>query len=121
MTTWKRTHVVWLALAGAAAAAFIWYGLALATGLIFHFMPAGPTLVAAWVARSSTDGPPSRRRVAAVLIVGSLTALLTSLVLAGQGRPLDEPWLTALAIAAGVGIGAWLLRPGARPGSRSRT
>jgi hypothetical protein len=121
VTSPLRTHVVWLALAGASAAAFVWYGLASVTGLIFHFMPAGPTLLAAWIVRSAADGPPSRGRLAAVLTVGSVTALFTTLVLAGQGRPLDDPWLTAVAIAAGIGIGAWLLRPGARAGSGSRT
>lgn len=58
-------------------------------------------------------------RAATLGLCGSLTALFTTLVLAGQGRPLDDPWLTALAIAAGIGIGAWLLRPGARAGSGS--
>lgn len=110
MTTWIRDHRVSLALAGAVAAALVWYALASATGLIFHFLPAGPTLVAAWIVRSADDRPPSRGRRAALLALGVSVALAMALVLAAQGRPLDEPPLTALAIAAGVGIGAWLLR-----------
>jgi hypothetical protein len=114
VTTWVQTHTTSLVIAGAVAAAFVWYVLASVTGLIFHFMPAGPTLVAAWIARSAGDGPPRRGRAAAVLVVGALVALLMTLALAGLGRPLDDPSLTALAIAGGVGLGAWLLRPGAR-------
>ncbi len=110
MTTWVRDHTVSNALAGAVAAALAWYVLASATGLIFHFMPAGPTLVATWIVRSADDQPPSRARRAALLALGVSVALATTLVLAAQGRPLDEPALTALALAGGMGIGAWLLR-----------
>lgn len=110
MTTWIRNHRVFLALGGAVTAALVWYALASATGLIFHFMPAGPTLVAAWIVRSADDQPPSRGRRAALLALGASVALATTAVLAAQGRPLDEPPLTALALAGGMGIGAWLLR-----------
>ncbi len=115
MTTWMRDHSVSLALAGAVAAGLVWYGLASATGLIFHFMPAGPTLVAAWIVRSAVDQPLSRGRRAALLALGASVALVTTVVLAAQGRPLDEPALTALALAGGMGIGAWLLRTPAVP------
>lgn len=92
--SWVRDHTVSLTLGGAVAAALAWYALASATGLIFHFMPAGPTLVAAWIVRSADDQPPSRGRRAALLALGASVGLATALVLAAQGRPLDEPPLT---------------------------
>lgn len=121
MTTWVRDHSVSLALAGAVAAALVWYALASATGLIFHFMPAGPTLVAAWIVRSADDQPPSRGRRAALLALSASVALATTVVLAAQGHPLDEPPLTALALAGGVGIGAWVLRTPGGPDVRHHT
>lgn len=111
-----RAHAVAFALAGAVAAALVWYVLASVTGLIFHFMPAGPALVAAWTMRWADDRPHGRGRRTALLAAGASIALAMTFLLAGEGRPLDHPLLTGLAIAAGVIIGAWLLR---REGSRA--
>lgn len=77
-------------------------------------MPAGPTPAAAWIARWADDRPHGRGPRTALLGVGASIALATTFLLAGEGRPLDEPLLTGLAIAAGVIAGAWLLRS-ARP------
>ncbi len=121
MTTWMRHNGVSLALAGAVAAALVWYVLASATGLIFHFMPAAPTLVAAWIVRWADHQPPSRGRRAGLLVLGASVALATTVVLATQGRPLDEPPLTALALAGGVGIGVWVLRTPRVPDVRHHT
>ncbi len=101
-----------MALAGAGAVALLWYALASVTGLIFHFMPAGPSLAAAWILRWA-DEPPRRRPRIAALASGAAIALATTVLLAQEGRPLDDPALTGLALAAGVAIGAWLLRPAA--------
>ena len=45
---WSVTLVTAAAALGAGA---LWFALSVATGLIFHFMPAAPTLVAVWVLR----------------------------------------------------------------------
>ncbi len=108
-----RRHPVATALAGAGAVALLWYALASVTGLIFHFMPAGPTLAAAWILRWVADEPPRRRPRIAALASGAAIALAMTVLLAQEGRPLDDPALTGLALAAGVAIGAWLLRPAA--------
>lgn len=105
-----REHAIAFALAGAVAAALVWYALASVTGLIFHFMPAGPTLVTAWIVRWADDRPRGRGQRTVLLAAGASIALAMTLVLAGEGRPLDEPLITGLAIAGGAVIGAWLLR-----------
>lgn len=111
MTTLIREHSVALAIAGAVAVGVAWYALATTTGLIFHLMPAGPTLAAAWVDRRADRRPLSRGRRLAVLAAGTLIAVTASLILAAAGRPLDEPVVTTLAIVAGVVGGGWILRP----------
>jgi hypothetical protein len=121
VTARVREHAVGLAIAGAIAAALAWYVLASVTGLIFHFMPAGPTIATAWILRWADDRPTARRHRTALLALGASIALVMTLVLAVEGRQLDEPLITGLAIAAGVAIGAWLLRPERRGGERSDT
>ena len=103
-------HAVAAALAAAVTTALVWYVLASVTGLIFHFMPAGPTLATAWVLQSVDNRPRGRGQRTAALAASASIALAMTLVLAGVGRPLDEPLITGLAIAAGVITGAWLLR-----------
>lgn len=116
-----REHAVVFALAAAVATALVWYVLASVTGLIFHFMPAGPTLVTAWIVRWADDRPRGRGQRTALLAFGASIALAMALVLAREGRSLDEPLITGLAIAAGVLIGAWLLRPARRHAELSET
>lgn len=103
-------HAAAAALAAAVTTALVWYVLASVTGLIFHFMPAGPMLVTAWIVRWADDRPRRRGQRTALFAAGASIALATTLVLAGEGKPLDEPLITGLTIAAGVIIGAWLLR-----------
>lgn len=119
MTARLRRHADLFALAGALAAALMWFALASLTGLIFHFMPAGPIFVAAGIVRWAEDRNLGRNRRIAILSMGSAIALVMTLVIALTGRPLDEPVITGLVIAAGVAIGAWLLRPAAFGAARS--
>ncbi|HEX9549744.1 MAG TPA: hypothetical protein VF971_01475 [Candidatus Limnocylindrales bacterium] len=121
MTDWLRKRPTGLALASSVAAALAWFALASATGLIFHVMPAAPTLAAAYVVRWAVDRPPSRARRSAILALGASIAAAMSLILGFGGRPLDEPPLTVLAILGGVVIGAWLMRPGGSDGARATT
>ena len=121
MKSWMRVNVVALSIAGAVAAALVWFALASATGLIFHFMPAAPSLVAAWIMRADVDGNHRPGRLGAGLVAATLVAVLMTLVLSAQGRPLDEPVPTTLAIVGGLGFGAWLVRPAARNRSGSET
>lgn len=124
MSTLAREHAIALALAGAVAAALAWYALASLTGLIFHLMPAGPTLVAASIVRWAEGRSPGGRSVgrsrrAALLVAGASIAVAMSLGLESSGHPLDEPSLTALAVVGGVVIGARLLRSSDADPSRS--
>jgi hypothetical protein len=116
-----REHAIAFALAGAVAAALVWYALASVTGLIFHFMPAGPALVTAWIVGWADDRPRGRGQRTVLLAAGASIALAMSLVLAGEGRSLDEPLITGLAIAGGAVIGALLLRLASAGAGRTET
>ena len=111
MTATIREHPLASAVAAAIAAAAAWWALAAVSELIFHLMPAAPTLAAAAVVRLAEAPRPGRVREAAPLVAGASIAVAASLVVAAAGLPLDDPPVTALAIIGGLGIGAWLLRP----------
>ena len=111
MTATIREHPLASAVAAAMAAGAAWWALAAVSGLIFHLMPAAPTLAAAAVVRLTEAPRPGRVREAAPLVAGASIAVAASLVVAAAGLPLDDPPVTALAIIGGLGIGAWLLRP----------
>lgn len=85
-----------------------WYGLATATGLIYHFLPAAPPVAAAWTLRSANHGPIGRRSSALVLAVGLAAASAITLDLALQGRSLDDASFTAVTLLAGLAVGTWL-------------
>lgn len=107
--TIAQRHATLLAFVASGAAGAAWLGLAVATGLIFHFMPAAPSIAGAWVLSRRRGGPGSRSIATAILLFGVLTAFGVAMLLAIQDRPLDEPWATAIVIVAGVLIGARLL------------
>ncbi len=58
------------------------YALAALTGLIFHFMPAGPTLASAWIGRWATDGGYGPTQRLLLLAVGASIAMAATLLLA---------------------------------------
>ncbi len=98
------------ALLGAVVAALAWYSLASATGLIFHFMPAAPPLVAAWLVRELGGGSIERRR-ALIVWAGSLTvAAAATTAVAAAGLPLDSRALTAGVLGLGAVGGGWIQR-----------
>lgn len=91
MTTSARRHPTMLSLAVIATAGAVWFGLASATGLIFHLMPAAPSIAGAWVLSRGPVGSRSRFPRAATLLFGALTASTVALLLSDQRRPLDDP------------------------------
>jgi hypothetical protein len=108
-----------LAVAGAGATVAVWIVLAGITGLIFHFLPGAPFLVAAWVFRQATDGRRATWPETAVIVAaGAVASVLGSLVVVTLGRELDAPAATALVVLAGAAIGVAWLRRGRRPDAR---
>ncbi len=94
-----------------------WYGLSIATGLIFHFLPAGVILAGAWAFRQAAGvrtGPAGRRGslVEAVAVTtGALVVVLGTIASIGAGhRALDAPWVTALVTAVGITVATWWVR-----------
>ncbi|HUY98775.1 MAG TPA: hypothetical protein VMU89_00390 [Thermomicrobiaceae bacterium] len=94
-----------------------WYGLSLATGLIFHFLPAGVILAGAWAFRQAAGvrtGPAARRASPAEAVgftTGALVVVLGTIASIGAGhRALDAPWVTALVTAVGITVAAWWIR-----------
>lgn len=97
---------------GADVAVGLWIALASITGLIYHFMPGGPFLVAAWIFRQVEGG---RRagwaECAAIATVGAAASAVGILAVSSIGRELDAVPLTGLAAVAGAAISvAWLRR-----------
>jgi len=111
-----RRSVRALAAAQAAAVAtgFLWYGLSIATGLIFHFMPGAPFLAATFVFRQSAGNRRATWPETAVILTGGLLVVAAGLVaIAAGGRALDAPQAVAAIIAAGAVIALlWLRRAG---------
>jgi hypothetical protein len=101
-----------LAVAGAGATVLVWIILAAITGLIYHFLPGAPFLVAAWVFRQVEGGRPAEwREIAALAAAGAAASVLGILTVASIGRDLDAPVATALVALAGAALGVvWLRR-----------
>ena len=99
-------------LAGAAmvAAAALWYGLSIATGLIFHFMPGAPALAGAWVFRTAARRPASWPEAALLAAGAALASLFGSIAIPSGGGSLDAPLLVAAAFVGGLAIAALVLR-----------
>ncbi|MBA3235418.1 MAG: hypothetical protein H0T59_05420 [Chloroflexi bacterium] len=95
----------------AVGAGTLWFALSVWTGLIYHFMPAAPMLVAVWVRRAlRRDAPSPWRLLRMDLAVGVAVAVGTSLAITAAGGSLDDAWLVALVIAVGIGLATWLGR-----------
>lgn len=102
-----------LAGAGAGATVVVWIILASITGLIFHFLPGAPLLVAAWAFRQVEGGRRAEWREIAVLVAaGAAASVLGSLTVASIGRELDAPVATALVALAGAAMSVVWLRRG---------
>ncbi len=103
----------WLA---ATAVAVLWIVLSLRTRLIFHLMPAAPSLGAAFTFRWRTGAGPGNpqdaappRDVLALLAGALIITMAAGLVLARAGHFLDgELLVAAVALAGAVMSGLWL-------------
>lgn len=101
-----RSPAIWLAVAGAVAAGSAWLALAMASGLIFHLMPAAPPLVAGIILRLGQQ----RSTAASALVIGSavVISLAVAMALARLGLPLDDPHWTIVVLLVGAAVG-WTL------------
>jgi hypothetical protein len=100
-----------VAVAASIAVGAAWIGLSIATGLIFHFMPAAPMLVAVWVRRAlGTRMALSWSTIAPLVMVGLVVTLVAVLAIVQAGGAVDEAWQVALVSVVGAGITVWLGR-----------
>jgi len=107
------TAALLLAVAGAGATVALWIILASITGLIYHFLPGAPFLVAAWVFRQVEHGRRATwSEIAVIVTVGAVASILGSLAVASIGRELDAPAATGLVALAGAAMSAAWLRRG---------
>lgn len=96
--------------------AVLWIVLSVRTRLIFHLMPAAPSLASAVTFRWRTGGgrahprvPPQPREMLALLVGALVITTATALILARSGHFLDRPLLVAAIALAGATIaGIWL-------------
>jgi len=119
LLTLGRRRALLVAIAGAVAAGVAWLVLALATGLIFHLMPAGPPLLGGILLRRGHHR--STMAVVTVMSAGILVSLAVALALARLGQPLDDPpWtiaVTGIGVAVASAISRWPFRDSPPPGT----
>lgn len=104
-----------LALLASGGTGAMWFLLAMATGLIFHFLPGATFLAATWTVRWRQGGTPMPWIGVGIILIGASTATAATLAaLVAAGRPLDEPALTATVTVAGAAFATvWMRRPSA--------
>ncbi len=110
-----RRHGPWPVAVVTAAAALgagaLWFALSVATGLIFHFMPAAPILAAVWVRRAyGPDAPVPWPSLWAHIAGGLVVAVTAGAAIAGVGASLDSEWLVGIVVGIGFGLAIWLGR-----------
>ncbi len=103
-----RRRALLVAIAGVVAAGGAWLLLAIATGLIFHLMPAGPPLLGGFLLRRGQLR--SWTEVAAVIGAGAVVSLAVALALSRLGQPLDDPQWTVGLLGIGAAIGLAIAR-----------
>lgn len=112
-----RRHRLWTATVATAAAlgtGTLWFALSVATGLIFHFMPAAPILVAVWIRRAlGPNTPVPWPSLWAHIAGGLVVAVVAGAAIASVGASLDSEWLVGAVLVIGTGISVWLGRRGA--------
>lgn len=107
------TAALLLAAAGTGATVGLWIALASITGLIYHFLPGAPFLVAAWIFRQVEGGRRAAWPELAVMVAASASAAAIGvLVVASIGRELDAPAATGLVAVAGAAMSVIWLRRG---------
>ncbi len=104
----RRRNALLVSIAGAVAAGVAWLALAIATGLIFHLMPAGPPLLGAFLLRRGQ--PRAITDLVAVIGTGAAISLAVALALSRLGQPLDDPQWTLGLLGIGAGIGLAIAR-----------
>ncbi len=113
-----RRHRLWTANVVTATAALgagaLWFALSLATGLVFHFMPAAPILVAVWIRRAlGPNTPVPWPSLWAHIAGGLVVAVVAGAAIASVGASLDSEWLVGAVLVIGTGLSVWLGRRGA--------
>jgi len=115
----RRRVALLVALGGVVAAGVAWLVLAIATGLIFHLMPAGPPLLGGILLRRGHHR--STMAVVTVMSAGILVSLAVALALARLDQPLDDPpWtiaVTGIGVAVASAISRWPFRDSPPPGT----
>ena len=100
--------------AAALGAGALWFALSVATGLIFHFMPAAPILVAVWIRRVlGPNTPVPWPSLWAHIAGGLVVAVVAGAAIASVGASLDSEWLVGAVLVIGTGLSVWLGRRGA--------
>ncbi|CAN5488715.1 hypothetical protein BH20CHL7_BH20CHL7_09840 [soil metagenome] len=105
---WAAAAVTSAAVLGAGA---LWFVLSVATGLIFHFMPAAPILAAVWTRRAYGPGAPIPWPSLWAHVAGGLVvAAVAGAAIVRVGAPLDGALLVGAVLVVGTGLAIWLGR-----------
>ena len=107
----NHARPVVLAVAAVIVALLAWVVLSVATGLIFHLLPAAPILAAMLAYRWASDDERLPWSAATAFgAIGVLAAIAGSVLVRAYGGLLDEPALVVGAIAAGLTLALFLAR-----------
>jgi len=111
----QRRHRPWTVIVVTSAAALgagaLWLALSVATGLIFHFMPAAPILAAVWTRRAfGPDAPIPWPALWAHIAGGLAVAAVAGAAIVRLGASLDGELLIGAVLAIGTGLAIWLGR-----------
>ena len=105
-----RTVIV-VTSAAALGAGALWFALSVASGLIFHFMPAAPILAAVWVRRVyGPDAPIPWPSLWTHVAGGLVVAAVAGGAIARVGASLDGELLVGAVLVVGTGLAIWLGR-----------
>ncbi|MEK6720965.1 MAG: hypothetical protein AABZ33_09900 [Chloroflexota bacterium] len=97
--------------AAALGAGALWFTMSVATGLIFHFMPAAPIVAAVWVHRAyGPDAPIPWPSLWAHIAGGLVVAAIAGAAIARVGASLDGELLVGAVLVVGTGLAIWVGR-----------
>lgn len=111
MTRLSRATPLMLAAAASALVGAAWFGLSMATGLLYHLMPGATFVAAAWAFRTRAH---RRARVREATFILSIAAAVTAaglILIPEAGGVVGETLENAIVIGAGFVLATrWMLR-----------
>lgn len=121
MTRSTPLVAVALAIGASLVVGIAWFGLSMATGLLYHLMPGATFLVTGWVFRDRVDRPASRNEGALLLAIAGAVTVLGLVLIPAAGGLVGGSLENLVVVAGGFILAArWMLRPRVTEGPDTR-